>query len=84
MIDFMDTLGISHSQNIPFLRMFQSREELKEEFIKFSPRTFTYGSLHGASETQENILLRIVLIESCFWWKVKFKTFAPLFQIWII
>ena len=53
MIDFMATLGISYSENIPFLRMFHSREELKEEFIKFLPRTFTYGGICGSYETQQ-------------------------------
>ena len=51
----MATLGIVYSGNIPFLRMFHSREELKEEFIKFLNSKFTYGGIRGSYETQQTI-----------------------------
>ena len=48
----METLWISYSENIPLLPMFHSRGELKEQFMKFSPRKFTYG-VRGSYKIQQ-------------------------------
>ena len=50
----LKVVGVTNAEMSPFCRTFLSLEDLRDEFIRYLPRTFVYQNIRGGSAAAEN------------------------------
>ncbi len=59
MLPFVELMGVTTSQLSPFCKVFNTLTELKEVYVMYCPKTFTYDDAIG-KEDEEEVNLKLM------------------------